>query len=403
MNRLSPPLYLLVVFCLLMSPALMSAQEYHPLPHLKEGADPRDPKAYYDHGIERIVEFPDSAAEAFYWASKLDPTWAEPLYSRWVALHLTDKRRLFQYVGDNEDVLGDPEIRSMDSLAYRALQLDPFFYRRMDYLWYETLWKQSILDRIRGNIRFSDAELNYILDSLMTEDTTSWVRAFNAYADRRFKSSLIYYSRMLEDKEEDKARVHVQRGRVFFLTKQYDSCQVAFGQAIEELRERDDDELVIIYESKAALEYGVGMALEATGRRDAAMEAYSRGLMEDLSYYPAHQRLGALALEEGDTVTAVSEFELATESDPTAILPLMFLGRTLHASGRYQEAAEYLLRAIELEPYYAELYHIQGLVYEAMGDNEAAVASYTSFSGLATASDERQESVVHKIAELGGS
>jgi tetratricopeptide (TPR) repeat protein len=389
--------------CCLVFPALPAAgQESYPLPQLEAGADPRDPRAYYDHGIELIVEHPDSAAIAFYWASKLDPTWAEPMYARWVALHLTDRRRLYRYVRDDEDVIASPEIQRIDSLMYRALQLNPFFFRRLEYLWNETWWREAVRSEARV-ARYSDIRLNTILDSLLKVDTTAWVGAFSAYSNRRFTTALSNYAKLLNDEDFDRARVLTRRGQVFFLNRQYDSSYASFNQAIEELQQRDEDELVIVYESKAMLEYCAGVALESTHKRDAAREAYSRALVEDLSFYPAHERLGALAIAEGDTLTAVSEFELAAESDPTAIEPLLSLGGTLYALGRYEEATTYLQRAIEIEPYYADSYYVQGLVLEALGDKGGALSSFNTFVGLAKARDERHETVAAKIAELGGS
>jgi tetratricopeptide (TPR) repeat protein len=332
----------------------------------------------------------------------LDPTWAEPYYARWVALHLTDRQRLYHYTEDDPEVLRSPEVRRIDSLAYRAHQLNPFFFRRLAYLWNETWWRQAVITHTRGRMPYSEEQLNYLLDSLITADTSTNVRGWLAYSKRDFRSSLRHYATLLNDEDYDAARVHAWRGHIFYLVRQYDSAQVAFANALEELQQRDENELVVLYESKAMMEYSVGLCFEAMGRKNAATEAYARALVEDLSFYPAHQRLALLAIAAGDTAAALAEFEMAAESDPTVALPLIHLGKTLHAMGRHREAADVLVRAMSLEPYYAEIYYTHGLSLEALGDREGALSSYLSFSGLAKASDERQAAVAEKISRLGG-
>lgn len=393
-----PVLSWLALFFLGASSLLAQDRDSHPLPQLGPDADARDARAYYEYGIERTVEHPDSAANAFYWASRLDPTWAQAWYARWVALHLSDRKRLYHYTRDNEDVLTSPEVLRIDSLYFRALQLNPFFFRRMAYLWNETFWRQAVVMKW-SRMPYSNAELNYILDSLLTEDTTTHVRAWLAYSERQFRSALGHYARLLGGDEDD-ARIRAWRGHTFFLLRQYDSAQVAFNEAIDELRQRDEDEFVILYESKAMLEYALGRAFEAAGNRQGATEAYSRSLLEDLAFYPAHQRLGVLALSAGDTVAAVSEFEFAAQTDPTAPVPRVWLGSTLYSMGRYQEAVPALEQAIALEPYWAEPYYILGHVLEALGDREGALLSYASFAGLAKATDDRHALVTQKISTL---
>jgi hypothetical protein len=75
---------------------------------------------------------PAEAAAAFYWAARLQPGWADPLYGRRVALLMTDPDRLVRYMEDNRGTIRSPEIQAIDSLQLRALSLDPFLVQTFD-------------------------------------------------------------------------------------------------------------------------------------------------------------------------------------------------------------------------------------------------------------------------------
>src|SRR5207244_4015851 len=131
------------------------------------------------------------------------------------------------------------------------------------------------------------------------------------------------------------------------------SAVAEFRSSLDEMRKKDKKDLVVFYDSKAAAEYSIAVLQEGAGDNAGAREAYGRALLEDLAYYPAHMRLGLLALGARDTATAVNELSLAAQLAPNE--PHV---RYLHAYGligaaRYAEAAAELRKAIELEPYYA--------------------------------------------------
>ena len=63
----------------------LPGQEPPPRPELAAGADTNSANAYYEFGLERLERRPKRAADAFYWACRLEPTWAEPWYAQWVA------------------------------------------------------------------------------------------------------------------------------------------------------------------------------------------------------------------------------------------------------------------------------------------------------------------------------
>ena len=64
---------------------------------------------------------PATAASAFYWASRINPGWADPLYARRAAILLSDKPRLLDYWNGVRRVERLPEMRHADSLYDRAV------------------------------------------------------------------------------------------------------------------------------------------------------------------------------------------------------------------------------------------------------------------------------------------
>jgi len=66
-------------------------------PKLPAGVDTNNAQVYYDLGLEQIQRDPEKAADAFYWATRINPVWADAYYARRCALLLTDKYRFQRY------------------------------------------------------------------------------------------------------------------------------------------------------------------------------------------------------------------------------------------------------------------------------------------------------------------
>src|SRR6266853_300071 len=61
-------------------------------PKLDAGRDTNSAGAYHQHGMLQLAKRPQVAADAFYWAARLEPSIAEPWYGRWCALLLAMQR-----------------------------------------------------------------------------------------------------------------------------------------------------------------------------------------------------------------------------------------------------------------------------------------------------------------------
>ena len=184
------------------------------------------------------------------------------------------------------------------------------------------------------------------------------------------------------------------------MTGQVDSALAQFQLALTELRSHDTEDLVYFYDSKALFEHTIGMLLEQENDFAGAREAYARALQEDLAFYPAHQRLGLLALGMHDTTTALSELDLAVQIAGDEPFLRYVYGWALAAAGKYQEASEQLKQAVTIEPYFALPQVTLGRVYEQLFDGKSAQAAYTAFLALASQKDPQRELARTRLREV---
>src|SRR5204863_7794917 len=101
-------------------------------PRLPAGVDTNNARAYYDYGLAKLDRDPEDAADAFYWAIRINPTLADPYYARRSALLLSDKIRFQKYMEEDRRTLQSDEIKRIDSLYLVALTINPFVYRGLD-------------------------------------------------------------------------------------------------------------------------------------------------------------------------------------------------------------------------------------------------------------------------------
>jgi Tfp pilus assembly protein PilF len=170
------------------------------------------------------------------------------------------------------------------------------------------------------------------------------------------------------------------------------------NRALEGFRKEDDKDLVVLYESKAMYEYSIANASIQAGKLAEAREALGRALTEDLAFYIAHWRLGALSLATGDTATAVSEYELAVQLNNDDAPLRAEYGAVLTRLGKADQAEPHLLRAIELEPYYARPYVLLGEAYEVQGKTAQAAEYYQKFLDRASKTDELRKGAESRLA-----
>jgi tetratricopeptide (TPR) repeat protein len=388
----------MVVALVVTATASLSAQRLGPAakrPRLQEASDTNDARAYYALGLQRFDRDPQEAAAAFYWAARINPAWAEALYARRAALLMSDRRMLRLVMEGNRRNMESDEMRRLDSLQFRALMLNPFIYRKLDRPLFMAYIRNAATGGNRGD---QTPELEFAINSYLREAGDE-MRGWLAYSDGNFPSALTYYERAKVN-ARDKTSVQLDIARIFGMQGRVDDAVTEFGRALDEMRKKDQKDLVVFYNSKALVEYSIAVLREGSANTEAAREAYGRALQEDLAYYPAHMRLGLLSLGTQDTTTAMSELALASQLAPDEPHIRYVNGYVLAACGHFAEGLVELQKAIELEPFYA-LPHLRlGQVYEQLGKGKEALGAYEQFLARASLSDPQRGTATEHLTEL---
>src|SRR6267143_2698142 len=212
-------------------------------PKLDAGRDTNCAGAYHQHGMLHLAKRPQEAADAFYWAARLDPSIAEPWYGRWCALLLAMQRRdMFALM--NDDSRYSKEVTSIDSLRDEARLREPLIYTKLDAVLVRDFF--SAISLATGG-EVSELDLAMVPDPAMK----GWL----AYGSGRFGESAEQYAIAIT--RQPKARgLHAARARACIPLLQYDSAAAEF-EAERALEQSGESTLVRIYNSKEMLEYSI--------------------------------------------------------------------------------------------------------------------------------------------------
>jgi tetratricopeptide (TPR) repeat protein len=335
-----------------------------PRPTLDAGADTNSAQEYYQFGVQQLARRPQVAADAFYWASRLAPPWADPYYARATALVLGDRSRLVRYFAGDESVMMSREVAFSDSLYYAAFARNPLVVTRLDRHLYDELISQltrgevATMSRVRSGDIVWDAR-KASLQGRYAEALRHW-----AIAIKRNPDSIVF---------------HVHRSKAFNALEQNDSAVTEMTRAVEKLRARDGSRISRLFESIAMYEHAVAFLHVQRGDDKLAREAYERALLSDLSFYHARAGLADVALRQGDTASAVSEYGQAVALSPDDGGLRAGYAMALVQANRHGEAVTELQRAIELEPWFAQPYYVLGRLFDHAGFTDQAVAQYDAF------------------------
>jgi len=342
------------------------AQEMGPPPTLETGVDPLDWESYFDYGVSIIRRSPSKADLAFYWAMRMDPTRAEPIYARWVAFWMNDISEFEDYLDENKRVLSEPKVLASDSIRYRAYERNPVVNQALLIV---------LLEQVRGGW-----------------GTEAYARGFQQYAGQYYPAALKDFYIALA-KDDAKMTVRYAIALVYAQTRKYDSAAAQYEAILELVKKEQARKSDRVYESNAMLEYWLGMLYEAQGR----------ALRDDLSLAAAHVALGRLATAERDLDVAVNEYALAAQVAPGDGAIQYWYGAVLLRAERASEAVEHLRAAIQLEPYFAKPYFSLGAAYEQLNDRAGAIAAYGDFLKRAPRSSAAEIATANDhLAKLGG-
>ena len=360
---------LLFLLCALVPP-VAGAQR----PSLPRDKDPNDWEAYYDLGVAQLGHSSSRAEAAFVWAAHLRPDRPEPLYGQWLAIHIRDTHRFERYLQDDEKTLRDPEVVRGDSLRAAAFRRNPFVHQGLIVL----LW-----DRLPG--QWPDDALT---------------RAWLALGRANLPDAAHEFGMLIRRNPEKYGYLRLVRASALVKLHQLDSAATEISALLAQERAQDAKSLGNGYESKELLEYALGLLQLNLRNTAAAREAFGRATVENAGFAPAHALLGELAVAAKDTTTALLEFGLAAETDPTDVEILIGYGKALRVAGRPVDAAEQFRKAVALEPYYADPFLNLALALEEAGERAGAADAYGQFLSKSMQSDSRRSAVEQRLLAL---
>lgn len=370
---------------------VLAAQDSLPRrPALEANADTNDAQSYYLLAMDRVRRNPREAANAFYWANRLDPECAGCPYGRYAAQVLQDRERLIRYFIRRPGQRDSAAFRDLDSLRSRSLVMDPFLYRRLD----------AVLLRELARELAPEASERLIEMVLMRAD--SFLAGLIQYGQGRFSEATYTWGELARGRPKN-AYIRVERARAFFLQQRYDSARAQLVEGLTIARRQDADSIRFSYESKAAWEYSLGRIYQVMGQHDSARAAYERALVEDLSYAAAHVQLGLLHAARADTAAALREMARAVAVNDREYVPRLTYGWLLASAGRLDSAEVHVQRAAELEPWAARPRMLLGAVRDARGDAAGALTAFIEYLARAARSDEDLPTVRARVAELRAS
>jgi len=345
------PLWLLIPAALIVTaPAAAQQTDTTVRPKLDAQADTNDWRAYFQYGMTQLRTRPSKADAAFYWASRLGPNRAEPLYGRWVAFWLRNVSVFEDYEYGTKDF---PEAEQAESLRARSVWRNPLMPRTLDVLIYDLLPGEWGGDPATKGLLLAAGGRN-------AEAVVLWGRA--EHSEPRYARYLRY----------DRAIALAQ-------LQQYDSALAELRTLVSESVRRDTSRVLFWYSSKETMHYAIGQLHIGQGAYDSAQADFQQALLENLGYAPAHAALGELALANDAPVDAVKEFQQAVELVPRDVWYRYRLGSALVAARRPDSAATVLSDVVQREPLLAMAYYDWGRACEMRGDTAAALTAYRGF------------------------
>ena len=318
-------------------------------------ADPNDPLVYYRLGDSLRSALPGAADRAFYWATRLDPTFADAYFARWALLRRDYSLREMPDGTIREvDRLPPGVLIPADSLLATAIAYSPFL--------------EGTIDVPRWIMRMTE-------DRASQDPTTAGLRA---YGKRDYRKATVEWAKALH-KEPRRAMLRIARAYAWVRLNETDSAIADLSELIRHLESVERDSVVTPYFAKDFLYYAVGMLQGSQQRFGEARTAFEHALLENLGFYMAHVRLAGTLAMLNDTTTALSELETAILIRPDDPLVLVYDGSLLVGAGRVREGEQRLRAALRADSDYALPHVFLGFAAEKRNDTTTARAEYTEY------------------------
>jgi len=326
-----------------------------PRPRLADTADTNDPLAYYHLGDSLRYRKPGTADRAYYWAIRLDPTFAEAYFARWRLLRRDHNQREMPD-GTIRDIfrVKPSAAAATDSLLSIAIAYSPF---------------------VDGAFDVPLAIVNMSERMASRDPALAGMRAFGL---RDYRTAVAQWSKAISE-DPKQAMLHIPRAHAWVRLQELDSAIADLTQLAQRLESVEHDSLMKSYFSKEFLYYAIGMLHGSRGRYPEARAAFEQALAENLGFYMAHVRLSGTLVALKDTATALSELETAILIRPDDPLVLIYDGNLLVNTGRVADGEKRIRAALEADSSYALPHVFLGLAAEARHDTTAARAQYAEY------------------------
>jgi tetratricopeptide (TPR) repeat protein len=348
-----------------------------PRPRLPAGADTNSASAYYDWGTRWTAPI-DSAEMALFWASRLDPSWAEPLFARYLNMFRALRRDAFETFSRTRSarsvgrVTPSPrQLQVIDSLRRLAWERNPFMISDLEF-------RRPPPGRPDDPLR------------------EGWL----ALSVRNFAVAESLFAIVVRQHPEA-AELRLYRARALFYLGRFDDVVAELEAARDTVRRGVEEQLSAVIPSVEMFDFAIGIARVQQENFPAARAAFERALTQNLAFYWGHTRLAGSALALGDTATALAEMDMAIQLEERDPVLRFFRGVVLKSAGRRAEAEQDLRQAIALDPYFAQPYYWLAVSCHERGDTATAVENYRQYLRRAARDATERPSAVRGMTALG--
>lgn len=321
--------------------------------------DSNDAREYYDVGMASVDTNHALASAAFYWASRLDPAWADPYFARWYVLRRAEPR-----------AMSDSVRQRVDSLYGMALMYDPFV----------------------------DEQISFTVEARSERRVPRW---WFLYSGRRYDLASQELARVIP-KYPNILDFYIYRAKAAYYLGQYDTAAAILASALDRGATWDTTRMHHWHFQRSVLAYAMGVAYQYGHRDSLAATTFLETLSEKPGFYMAALHLAMEFRSREDTAMALHAALDAALTRPDDAAVQLFFGMMLLDLNHPGDAIGPLRAAIAADPYFALPHYYLGQACELVHDNDAAIAGYRGYLARAKHRDALRESAEHALVRING-